>query len=639
MKLQNRINLFMFSMLLLLGGPIVGAGHVIIDRILYDLNEALLHNELDSIREDIEEAYAVLEQAKVLEMSIYVESTQKQLLAKFDNYHFHNSGKLYILDADYRVVLHPGHAAGEELQIPFVEDMRKQRKGLLEYHAQGKEQVGAFVVSDAWHWLLVLEVDRAEMFAQQQRYLMYVLMVALLVFAVVLMLSHLFTRGLSRSIHATLDCLKRVEKGNLDARVEFPANNEIGTIQQGINSMIEEISKVHTELRHAKEQAETANRSKTELVASISHELRTPMNGILGLTELVLETSLHSEQRRYIEVIHDSGNSLLNIIDELLDIFKLEAGKIALTKASFNLPQTLEDTLALLHARAKEKNLRLTSHLAEDLPEWVEGDRTRLRQVLLNLLGNALKFTEEGQVQLQVRLLDIEQKQAHIEFNVIDTGTGIAPDKVEHLFSKVEQSSSAPKSSNCGLGLYISRQLVEIMEGEIGVESQVGGGGSRFWFRLTFPCSEAPANKAKTIAQPAPDSRREFHGARVLLVEDNKTNQMVANIMLRKLGCEVDIAGHGQEALEKLEGHNYDLVLMDIQMPKVDGYEATRLLREREQEENRRPSKVIAMTASALPEDMQKCFAAGMDDYLSKPIAQHALANMLSKWLHSDKGL
>lgn len=409
-----------------------------------------------------------------------------------------------------------------------------------------------------------------------------------------------------------------------------------------VNSELEEkvrqrtlnLEQLNTELIEARERAEAANQAKSEFVANISHELRTPMNGILGMTEIVLDNELEPELRQQVQVIYDSGRILLILINELLDVSKLEAGKMELDLRPFNMLYLLQDIVKLMQIRAQEKGLRLMIDLDPNMPLWLLGDDNRLRQLFLNLVSNAIKFTRHGGVTIKLELLETVQQQVHFKGMIIDTGIGITPEKLDRLFRKFSQAdaSTSREYGGTGLGLFISQQLVELMGGIIGVET-VAEQGSTFWFTLMLPMTEPPSEDTTTAIVPTPAQPPQT--AHILLVEDNKTNQMVAKIMLKKLGYQVSIANHGQEALDMIQHHHYHLVLMDVQMPVMDGYIATKEIRNYETTHDTH-LPIIAMTANALKGDLEKCLASGMDDFLAKPISRQMLANILDKWLSTE---
>ncbi|HEX4870372.1 MAG TPA: 7TM diverse intracellular signaling domain-containing protein [Moraxellaceae bacterium] len=378
-------------------------------------------------------------------------------------------------------------------------------------------------------------------------------------------------------------------------------------------------------------EAEARSQAKGEFLARMSHEIRTPMNAVLGLAQLMRDTSLTPVQRNYIDTLFNSGEALLAVLNDILDFSKIEAGKLSLEAAPFNLQALLADCMTVFTLNAREKDLQLVSEVDPSLPEWVGGDVIRLRQVLLNLLSNAIKFTPSGRVCLRARVVGpADADPAQLRFEVADTGIGMTREQQRNLFQSFQQADASitRRFGGTGLGLAISRQLVQLMGGAIGVESAPGR-GSTFWFEIALPRAE-PA--------PAPDlaagRSQRLGGLRVLVVEDNAVNRTVITGMLNQLGIRPRVAVNGAEALQVLDtgADDIDLVLMDCEMPELDGYEATRRWRALERERQRRHLPVIALTAHALPEDRMRCLRAGMDDYLTKPVMLEALSARLSAW-------
>ena len=435
---------------------------------------------------------------------------------------------------------------------------------------------------------------------------------------------------------------------NIDPPIDFLVNRIVITsggesYLLGFSIDVSEQRAARDAMQRAVESAEAASRAKSEFLANMSHEIRTPMNGILGMTELVLDSPLAPGQRDDIALVKASADALLTIIDDILDFSKIEAGKLDIEDVPFDLPALAQDTVRAIALRAQQKGLELVCELPSDLPRTVKGDPGRLRQVLLNLLGNAIKFTEHGKVTLALRAGRELGERRQIEFAVSDTGIGIPHDKQRLIFDAFSQvdGSTTREYGGTGLGLTICRRLVILMQGQMVVASEPGKGST---FSFTVPLLQAGAQPAVRLvparsteaagtplasASPAADTGQ--GGMRILLAEDNPVNQRLALRLLEKMGHRVTLVDNGLDALELGQDGKFDLVLMDVQMPGLDGLSATRRIRQHEVEHGGHVP-IVAMTARAMQGDRKRCIDAGMDDYLSKPIDSERLRHLVARF-------
>jgi PAS domain S-box-containing protein len=426
--------------------------------------------------------------------------------------------------------------------------------------------------------------------------------------------------------------------------------------EKKLKEYAQELERKNQELEAALITAREATQLKSRFLANMSHEIRTPMNGVLGMTDFLLATQLNSEQQEYAESIHRSAGALLTLINDILDLSKIEAGKLRVDRAPFNVAAAVEETASVFALQARAKGLEFESSIPDALKGIAVGDAGRLRQVLTNLLGNAIKFTDGGRVGVTAEVLHETEAELKVRFTVHDTGIGIPSDQQSRLFESFIQGdgSSTRKYGGTGLGLAISKQLVELLGGEIGVESEPWS-GSRFWFTAEFakpapgqvlvvPAPKRiskPLATVRTVAPPAvPQVKQQVPAEvpavdaklRVLLAEDNEINQRITKRLLQKLGLDADTVVNGREAVEALEKRKYDLVLMDCQMPNMDGFEATAIVRNREGAKHHTP--ICALTANAMEGDRERCLAAGMDDYISKPVGLDKLQKAVNRWVH-----
>ncbi|NEQ77981.1 MAG: response regulator [Okeania sp. SIO2C9] len=571
-----------------------------------------------------------------------------------------NNGYVYIVNNEGLIIVHQNQNFIQKttnLQALSSRNSSKYKSQINIYQAIDKN----WVFSNSQNlakvpWLVIVEEPIQEAL---QPFLIPVIFLLLTLLSIVLIVYNIvsFTRHrIVLPLRFIDQAVTTMANGALKHRIKVKHNDELGALAQSFNQMAQQLQnsfealetrvKERTaELMDAKVVADTANKAKSEFLANMSHELRTPLNGILGIAQLLQNSpNFTFQEQQEVEIIYQSGSHLLTLISDILDISKIEAGKLEFLPEELDFPKFLHGIVEILRIRAQEKKIYLNYQVTDKLPPRIIVDEKRLRQVLINLLGNAIKFTDQGGVNFKVGSIgendSQSEKQQKIRFQVEDTGQGIHPHNLEKIFLPFEQvGKNQNKVEGTGLGLAISNKIVETMGGSLKVTSKPGI-GSIFWVDLDLPLApELPqqvnSNSSLITTQKSNNSQcRKQSIVRVLLAEDNPVNQIIAKKMLHRLGYTIEIAKNGLAAVEAVKNQFYDIIFMDIQMPEMDGIEATHHIRQQfKNTASTCQPWIVAMTANAMKEDRENCLKAGMNDYLSKPVQLHELAAILEKFL------
>ncbi len=552
-----------------------------------------------------------------------------------------NVRNAWLLDTSYSVLAHVGDEGQSDRRwtVDNVLD-RVRRPDELELSE-------TLVVDEDRVGYLVIQADLVGFWDGMRRHLSALLLAAGVAAGIAFLLAGRFASLISKPILELADTMSLIQRDQAFFRRARPqGDDEVGALVMSFNRLLDEIEERDAALRSAKEgleervadrtveleqakvAAEAASRAKSEFLANMSHEIRTPLNGVMGMMEILSRTTLDLRQGTLVETAHRSGELLLTIINDILDLSKIEAGKLEIEQAPFTVDDVIDGAVSSVSAAARKAGLGIVPTVAPDVPIALMGDVVRLRQVLTNLLSNAVRFTKQGRVLVRVSVGTVDESGLRrVRFEVEDPGVGIHPDAVDKIFESFtqEDGTTTRRFGGTGLGLAICRRLVQAMGGEIGVESQLGR-GSTFWFEIHLP--EAAKSVAVEPTAAIHDSVREL---RVLVAEDNEINQEVVAGHLQDLGCAFDLVSTGSIALRRRKEDSFDVILMDMQMPEMDGPTATREIRRWERETAAPPVAIVALTANARAEDQKTCLDAGMGGYLSKPFTRDQLAAALAK--------
>ena len=514
-----------------------------------------------------------------------------------------------------------------------------------------------------------LELETKSVHLRQYQILLHSGLIFLLALSISSFHAFQMGRNVTRPILELAQAVEKIKEGKLSTRIKISAYREMEILESGINTMAQTLENAHNELQNKVEQAtlslrrsletievqnieleiarrtaENANKIKSEFLADMSHEIRTPLNGVVGFIHLLQKTTLNPKQQEYLTTIHKSSNNLLAIINDILDFSKIEAGKLRIDRNIMDIRDCIDESLNLLAPYAHEKGITLIPLIYSDVPSQVLGDPLRVKQIITNLVNNSIKFTDKGSVIIRVMLEQETYSHLTIRVNVTDTGIGLAPEEQRVLFQAFNQTKTnmTGKFGGTGLGLVICKKLVEQMGGNIGVESELQKGAT-FWF--TFQVEKYIEDPLKdptplTVALNNPNLDTALKDSlNILAVDDNHDNLRLITILLEDMGMKVTAAKSGEEAVQAVEQQSFHLILMDIRMPNMNGIEASHEIRKRESTYHRKPTPIIALTAHAMLNEKQALLAAGIDDYLAKPIGESELKDMIHKWIHPSKQL
>ncbi|MDR3425192.1 MAG: cache domain-containing protein [Alphaproteobacteria bacterium] len=626
----------------------------------YYLETEITHERVDQTRLLVEAGDSLIEKyiARQKAGEFSVEEAQRRALVSLSGLRYDTQNYFWINDMNGEMLSHPmaslvntnvlnmQDARGNKLVSAFINIAKNKGQGEYQYFwppdKTAKLKISYVKVIPQWNWIIgtgVYADDIASNVWDVQKKLGAAVLAFLLVS---LLIASVLGKKISAPAIALTTIMHRLAHGDIAVEVAIDSQiQELDEMAKAVQifkeNLIERI-KLEENFRIAKENADTANRAKSEFLANMSHELRTPLNSIMGMNRILQESGLAAEQQELAEIMFRSSTNLLEIVNDILDLSKIEAGETILEHIGFDPKHVLNTVAASLDSVASEKSVYIERHFSEDVFPYLLGDPTRLSRILMNLVGNAIKYTEKGHVEIHASCDRPDETHATFRCKVVDTGIGIPKDKLESIFDKFVQAdaSTTRKYGGTGLGLAITRHLVDIMGGKIGVESHEGG-GSTFWFTIPFEITDRLHEEKHVRHQKALLGTVLPEKARILVAEDHPLNQMLIKKTMQKFGIgHFEVVATGVEVLRLWQEAAWDVILMDCHMPEKNGYDATEEIRSLEKETGAH-IPIVAMTANAMTSDREKCLLCGMDDYISKPINVDALQETLGRWLRFNK--